>query len=417
MADRALEGLRVVEFADETASYCGRLLADLGADVVKVEPPGGGRERHMPPFYRDQQSPDTSIAFWVHNTSKKSVVLDLETAGGRATARTLALTADVIIEDNPVGWMAERGLGFDELRREKPALVYTSVTGFGQTGPHAGYVYTDIVGQAMGGIMTLAGEASDPPVEIYGNQANVSASIQAAQGTLLAVLSADQSGRGQLVDVSAQEALSMSQETAMQTWDFQKKNRTRTGSRGLLPVDLPAMGVHEALDGHVMAYVLSPAGAGFPALIDWMRERGMAADLDDEAYAKICNELNMGWITRLMSDPAAAQEALPRVQHISDTVAAFFRTMTAVECYEEGQGRRLLIGIVSTPKTLSEDRQLRARHWFTQFEAEFLGAVVEFPGAPYRLSETPVVIQRPPRLGEHTEAILGALAKQTEVAR
>jgi benzylsuccinate CoA-transferase BbsE subunit len=417
MADRALEGLRVVEFADEIASYCGRLLADLGAEVIKVEPPRGGRERHTPPFYRDHESPDTSIAFWVHNTSKKSVVLDLETEDGRARARQLALTADVVIEDNPVGWMAERGLGFDDLRREKPSQVYTSVTGFGQTGPHARYAYADIVGQAMGGIMTLAGEPADPPVEIYGNQANISASIQAAQGTLLAVLSAEETGRGQLVDVSAQEALSMSQETAMQTWDFQKKNRTRTGSRGALPVDLPAMGVHETLDGHVMAYVLSPAGAGFPALIDWMRERGMAADLDEEVYAKICGELNMGWITRLMSDPAGARDALPRVQHISDTVAAFFRTMTAVECYEEGQQRRLLIGIVSTPKTLTEDRQLRARHWFTRFEAEFLGAAIEFPGAPYRLSETPVVIQRPPRLSEHTEAILGALPGQKEGAR
>ena len=417
MADRALAGLRVVEFADETASYCGRLLADLGAQVIKVEPPGGGRERHTPPFYRDQDSPDTSIAFWVHNTSKQSVVLDLETVDGRAMARKLALTADVILEDNPVGWMGERGLGFEELRREKPALVYTSVTGFGQTGPHAGYAYTDIVGQAMGGIMTLAGEPDDPPVEIYGNQANVSASIQAAQGTLLAVLSSEQTGRGQLVDVSAQEALSMAQETAMQTWDFQRKNRTRTGARGMIPVDLPAMGVHQTLDGHVTAFVLAPAGAGFPALVDWMRERGMAADLDDEPYASISGELNMGWITRLMSDPAAAQDVLPKVQHISDTVAAFFRTMTTVDCYIEGQNRRLLIGIVSTPKTLAEDRQLRARHWFTRFDAEFLGESVEFPGVPYRLSETPAVIQRPPRLGEHTAAILGALAGQTEVAR
>src|SRR5688572_18102432 len=118
----ALEGLRIIEFCDETGSYCGRLLADLGAEVIKVEPPGGGRQRHTPPYLKvAPESVDTSLAFWVHNTSKKSVVLDLETAEGQAAAHDLALSADAVIEDNPVGWMTERGLGAAELLRAKPA--------------------------------------------------------------------------------------------------------------------------------------------------------------------------------------------------------------------------------------------------------------------------------------------------------
>ena len=203
--DRALDGLRVVEFCDELGSYCGKLLADLGAEVIKVEPPGGGFERRTPPFFKGGQAgPDTAIGFWVHNTSKKSVVLDLETAAGQAAARALALSAHVLLEDNTPGWMAARGLGYEQLRRERPQLVYTSVTGFGQDGPHAAYSYSDIVGQAMGAIMNLAGEPADPPNLLYGNQANVSASIQAAQGTLLAVLHAEATGEGQQVDISAQ---------------------------------------------------------------------------------------------------------------------------------------------------------------------------------------------------------------------
>ncbi|WP_322819057.1 CoA transferase [Tepidiforma sp.] len=409
MPDRALEGIRVIEFTDETGAYCGRLLADLGAEVIKVEPPGGGRLRHARPFVKGHEGdPNASLAFWAHNTSKKSVVLDLETPEGREFARRLAEAADAVIEDNPVGYLAERGLGYEQLRAANPRLVYTSITGFGQDGPHAGWAYSDIVGQAMGGIMTLAGEPADPPNSIYGRQADVSASIQAAQGTLIALLHAEATGEGQLVDVSAQEALSMAQETAMQTWDFQRRNRVRTGELGMLPIPLPATGVAKCKDGYVSLYILAPAGKELPDLVDWMREKGLQGPLDDEPYRSIVGKLNMAWLTQLMSDPAAAGEVIPHLPVISKTILDFFATMTAREAYEEGQHRQLLIGIVSTPKDIAENAQLRARDWFVRIESP-LGDSIEFPGPPYRLSETPAVIARPPRLGEHTDEILAAL--------
>lgn len=410
MADRALEGLRIVEFTDELGSYCGRLLADLGADVVKVEPPGGGVERHTPPFVKGlDPSPDTSIAFWVHNTSKKSVVLDLDTDEGQAIARNLILSADVVIEDNPPGWMYQRGLDYHTIHAAKPKLVYTSITGFGQGGLHSNYAYTDIVGQAMGGVMTLAGEMADPPNLIYGNQANISASIQAAQGTLMAVLHADATGHGQHVDVSAQESLSMSQETAMQTWDLQKRNRTRTGEHGMIPVALPGVGVYETIGGHVVLFVLAPGGADFPEFVEWMRDEGKAEDLDQEPYREVCENLKMSWLTQVMGDPSKAGPVFPALMHVQEVVKRFLAGKTATEAYEEGQKRRLLVGIVSTPKDLAENTQLRARDWYRELEFDFLGRVIEFPGPPYRLSETPPQISRPPRLGEHTEAVLSAL--------
>ena len=408
MPGHALEGLRVIEFTDEVGSYCGRLLADLGAEVIKVEPPGGGRQRHTPPFIDVLgESVDSSLAFWVHNTSKKSIVLDLNSGKDQNTARQLALSADVVLEDYPVGYLGARGLGFEALCGFKPSLVYTSVTGFGQTGPHSGYAYSDIVGQAMGGIMTLAGEMADPPNMIYGNQANISASIHAAQGTLIAVLHADATGEGQLVDVSAQEALSMNQETAMQTWDLQKRNRVRTGAAGLLPFQIPGSGVVRCRDGFVLLFVIAPAGKDFPELVAWMRESGMQEDLDHEPYASVCNELGMALITRSMGDPTAAASIVPTFVHIQQVIERFFATMTAKDAYEQGQRRQLLVGVVSTPRDLANNTQLRERDWFVRLPVD--GTTIEFPGGPYRLSETPVAIGRPPNLGEHTDEILASL--------
>ncbi|MFN0093963.1 MAG: CaiB/BaiF CoA transferase family protein [Dehalococcoidia bacterium] len=414
MTARALEGVRVVEICDELGAYCGKLLADLGADVIKVEPPGGGIQRLSPPFYGGEATPDTSVAFWAHNTSKRSIVLDLETEAGRASAKALALSADIVIEENPVGFLAARGLGYKELSAAKPSLVYTSITGFGQTGPHAGWAYTDIVGQATGGILTLAGEAADPPNIIYGNQASISASIHAAQGTMVALLHAEATGEGQWVDVSAQEAVSMSQETAMMTWDFQKRNRTRTGALGMLPVQLPGSGVYMAADGWVSLFVVAPGGAGFPGLLEWMQEAGMAEELDREPLASLCAEMNMATLTRLMSDPAKIQDAVASLVEINGVVSRFIASMTKTQVYEEGQARRLLVGIVSTPKDLAENSQLRAREWYHNVALPGLGAEVEFMGPPYRLSETPTVIGRPPMLGEHTDEMLSALAGGTK---
>lgn len=410
MADKSLQGVRVVEFTDEIGSYCGRLLADLGAEVIKVEPPGGGRQREAGPFVTGfEDDPNASLAFWVQNTSKQSVVIDLDLPNGQASAKQLALSADIVLEDYPVGYLAGRGLGYEALHAEKPSLVYASVTGFGQTGPHAGWHYADIVGQAMGGIMTLAGEPADPPNLLYGNQANAAASIQAAQGALIALLHAEATGQGQRVDVSAQEAVSMAQETAMQTWDFQKKNRMRSGEKGMLPISIPGAGVIKTRDGYIQLLIIAPAGGDVPDLIDWMREEGKAGDLDEEPYRGIIQSLNMGWLTQLMGNAAEAGEVMGHLPHIQSQIEAFFAEKTAREAYEQGQNRRLLIGIVSTPKDLSENAQLRARDWFVRFPEAPVDGSVEFPGAPYRLSETPANITRPPKLGEHTESVLAAL--------
>ncbi|MCA9822424.1 MAG: CoA transferase, partial [Dehalococcoidia bacterium] len=309
----------------------------------------------------------------------------------------------------PPGHLAERGLGFDELKASNPALVYTSVTGFGQTGPHSHWAYSDIVGQATGGVMTLAGEPADPPNQIAGRQANISASIQAAQGTMAALLYAEATSQGQQVDVSAQESLSMSQETAMQTWDFQKRNRTRTGERGMLPISLPALGVYEALDGYVYVMVLAPAGADLPELVAWMAEEDKAEDLGEEPYASLIGTLNMAYLTQVMTDPSKAAAVAGQLQHIHEVIGRFIASKPARDVYEQGQQRSLLFGLVSTPEDLANNTQLRARNWFQEVEPAAAGEAVEFPGLPYRLSETPGRLGPPPKLDEHRDSILAEL--------
>ncbi len=411
MLARALDGLRVVEFCDEIGSYCGKLLADLGAEVIKIEPPGGGTERHNPPFIKSvEESPDTSLAFWVHNTSKQSVVIDLESEHGSALARCLSLTADVLLEDYPVGHLEERGLGYDALRTERPSLVYSSATGFGQNGTHPSWSYSDLIGQAMGGVMTLAGFPEDPPHLIYGNQANVSASIHAAQGTLLAVLHAEVTGQGQCVDTSAQEAMSISQETAMQTWDMLKTNRVRSGGRGILPLQVPGSGIYEAADGYVFLMVHAPAGRGLTAFVEWMAEHGMSEGLDEEPLSGVVAQLNMRTLTAMLTSGKAEEIEGMTAQfaEIDEAICEFVKTLPARIVYEEGQNRQLLIGLVSTPADLVTNPQLRARGFYQDFDVE-PGATIEFPGPPYRLSETPALVDRPPRLGEHTSDVLTGL--------
>ncbi len=229
MEQGPLSDLHVLELPGAVGAYCGKLLADLGADVIKVEPPGGDPSRHIPPFFHDDPHPEKSLYFFAFNTSKRSITLDLTRADGRALFRRLARQADVVIDAFPPGHMDSLGIGYQSLRQENPGLVYCSITGFGLWGPHAHYKASDLIAVAMSGMMYLAGFPEDPPNRPYGDQSHYCASVQAAAGILMAILYRDRTGQGQLVEVSMQEALAMNQETAIQYWDLRQELRQRQG--------------------------------------------------------------------------------------------------------------------------------------------------------------------------------------------
>ena len=406
----ALDDIRVLDLAGEIGQYCTKLLADLGADVIKIEPPEGDPVRDLPPFYHDEPGPDKSL-YWLNlNTNKRSATLSIADAEGRKLLEKLVATADVVVESFEPGYLDGLGLGYEGLTKIKPEIILTSVTGFGQTGPHAHFKAPDIVGVAMGGIMWLAGDPQDPPNVPPWRQGYISASIQAAAGTMMAIYHRDVHGEGQHVDVSMQEALSIAQETAMQYWDMLQQLRNRTGAGTILPISIPGIGPYECRDGWVYGFVGTPGGAPWSDLLQWMIDEGAAEDLAEEPYHDFCMNLNMRFLTSLMQDPASLGDKIKIMSHVEQVLRRFVADKGKWDVYEGAQRKRLLFGIVSTPEDIANNPQLQHRKWLTPIEHPELQDTLSYPGPPYRLSETPWAIRRrPPLLGEHNSEIYSDL--------
>jgi crotonobetainyl-CoA:carnitine CoA-transferase CaiB-like acyl-CoA transferase len=403
VTESALDDIRVIDLAGEMGVYATKLLADLGADVIRIEPPDGDPLRDIGPFWHDEQAADHSLSFFNFNTNKRSITLDLAKPEGRALFEKLAAGADVIVETFEPGYLDSLGLGYGALCKIKPDIILTSVTGFGQDGPHAHYKASDIVGVAMSAMMTLAGDKEDPPNMPCASQGYIGASIQAAAGALMALTYRDNTGEGQHVDVSMQEALSINQETAMQTYDMTKQIRTRTGARGLIPIDIPGIGIYKCLDGEIFAYLGTPGGAPWTVMLDWMNREGKAEDLNEEPYHTVVRELNLRFLTGLVQQPEKLPERIKMLGHLYGVFSRFCASMSKWTLYEEGQKQRLMFGIVSTPEDLVKNPQLVARNWLQDVQHDHLGGEsVRYAGPPYRLSLTPWAIRRrPPLPGEH----------------
>ncbi|MDE2640040.1 MAG: CoA transferase [Chloroflexota bacterium] len=395
----ALDGIRLLDLSTQPGQYAGRLLADLGADTIKVEPPGGDAMRRVGPFEGDAVGPESSLTWRYFNANKRSVTCNLDLPGGQRLLRELARDADVVLESYGPGYMESRGVGFEALRAVRPDLVYVSISGFGREGPHAGWQATELIAQAASGVLTLSGDPAGAPQMLGASQACITASLSAAQGALLAVFHKERTGEGQLVEVSMQEALSIAQETAMQQWDFQRTSRERQGE---IPT-LPGLGTYATRDGYVYSMVGGPAGASWSELVDWLIEEGAGGELV-AGHEAAFRALNMETAVQALRNPAKAAEFGALMPVARETLAAFFATRTSREIYEEGQRRRLLIGMVSTPRELMESPQLRARDWRLPVGGD--GAAADLPGPPYRLSATPATVRRAaPAIGEHNREV------------
>jgi crotonobetainyl-CoA:carnitine CoA-transferase CaiB-like acyl-CoA transferase/predicted RNase H-like HicB family nuclease len=403
MPESALDDIRVLDLAGETGVYCTKLLADLGADVIRIEPPEGDPLRDVGPFWHDVEAADRSLAFLHLNTNKRSISLDFTKPEGRALFEKLVATADVVVETHEPGTLDAMGLGYDGLSKIKSGIILTSITGFGQTGPHARWKWSDIVAVGMSGMMTLAGDKEDPPNRPYGNQGYICASINGAAGTLMALYHRDVTGEGQHVDVSMQESLSINQETAMMTYDMNQRVAQRTGARGIIPIDIPGIGIYEALDGQVFAYLGTPGGAPWTVMLDWMNREGKAEDLNEEPNITMIRSLNLAFLTGLVREPEKLGERVKVLGHMYGVFSRFIASLPKQYIYEEAQKQRLMIGIVSTPEDLAKNPQLTARSWYQDLPHDNLdGATVRLAGPPYRLSATPWrLARRAPLPGEH----------------
>ena len=384
--DLPLSPYRVLDLSDEKGFLCGRILGDLGADVIKVEPPGGDPSRRRGPYYKGDARDDRSLYWFAHNYNKRGITLDLATADGRALFLKLAETAHFLVETDSPGCMEALGLGYDTLREASPALVMTSITPFGPTGPHAGYRADDLVAMAAGGLMSICGDDDRPPVRIGEPQAYMLASAQAATGTMLAHYTRNRTGRGSHVTVSMQEAVANTLTTTPHYW-FANQVIQRRGARS------PYGGrqvrtVFPASDGYIVTQFFWSPGAGvrLGPIIDWMTDEGLPP-----SFARF----DFDGATGDTIDQADLEQW-------EDELAAFFSRFTKARIYNEGIERRLFIFPVSSPRDLLENGQLAARGFFQEVEHPDLGAAITYPGAFCAFSETPLAIRRPaPLVGEH----------------
>ncbi|MGE4650664.1 MAG: CoA transferase [Myxococcota bacterium] len=375
----ALPNRRVLELADGASAYCGKLLADMGADVIKIEPPGGSASRNHPPFWEAGPAGSSSVEFLYLNTGKRSVCLDLDSSAGQERFRELARTADLVVEAQPPGHLEARGLGFESLREKNPRLVLASITGFGQTGPHRHHLSSDLIATAMGGAMKVIGDPEDPPVRLAGAQSEICSSACAAAASLVALRHADRSGRGQHVDVSMQEVVTaFSSICGVGRWleDGIIQNRAGTG----LSASVPSR-AYPCRDGSIYLMVNRPAH--WKALAQWVHE----VTGNEEVLLDI------------FDGPSSSR--LPYRDLLDIFITDLTSQLDAQSAYHEGQRRHIAFTPANTASSVIEDEHLKARNFFTDVEVT-AGHPLRVPGAPYRHGATPWRIQRPaPEVGEH----------------
>ncbi|MGI9599378.1 MAG: CaiB/BaiF CoA transferase family protein [Acidimicrobiales bacterium] len=392
---------RVLDLSDDRGQLTGLILADLGADVILVEPPDGSRSRRLGPFADgDDGDPERSLWFWSYNRGKRSIALDPDLADDRAMLKRLAATADVIIESADVGSMASLGLGPDDLMADNPGLVYTSISPFGQTGPKADWAATDLTVVGAGMQLNLMGDADRPPVRIPVDQAFLHASAEAAAATLIALYDRNRSGLGQHVDVSAQQALlQATQSTSMSHLYGAPEGSRMSGGAKLGPFNIRLRS--PAADGYVSILILfgSAIGPFGKRLFDWIHEEGGCEDSD----------LEIDWID-YVDGVASGRIPLDEYERIQQVAADFTATKTKAELQQVALDKRLLMVPVSTVGDVAELEQYKAREYWREIEVPALGQQVRFPGPFAKFSETPILADRPaPAVGADTEQVLAEL--------
>jgi benzylsuccinate CoA-transferase BbsE subunit len=377
----AFEGLRVLDLAGPMGVFCGKLFADLGADVIRIEPPAGDATRRLPPFYQDEPGIENSLFHWHFNTSKRSITLDLARSDGQELFRKLVRTSDIVVETFPPGHLDSLALGFGSLAEVKPDIILTSITPFGQTGPYKDYVGEELIGQAAGGLLWMCGWPDREPVMMGGWPALHQASAEAAAGTLLALEYRDLTGQGQQVDVSIQASMPLTLMTSIPEYHkLGVMRRPREGDGHTSAIN----GLFACADGYADFRFRGRPGQ-WDQLVAWLDSVGMAEDLKEERWRD--------------PDYRLAAENYP---HIDEVFQRFIIRYTREDAVDRAQRIGIPSGAVYTVEDLLREPQLQAREYFVELEHPELRRSFIYPGAPYRLSETPWQLRRrAPLLGEH----------------
>lgn len=388
-----LSPYRVLDLTDERGLLCGKILADLGADVIQMECPGGSPARRLGPFSEDDVRPENSLFWWAYAANKRSITLDIETVDGANILRKLATEADFLIESFSPGYLSGLGVGYADLQKLNPGLVMVSITAFGQDGPYADYQATDLVGMALGGFMSLTGDSDRAPLRLSFPHFYLHGSAAGAAGAMLAHAHRALTGEGQHVDVSCQQAVAKTLAHAPQSWDIEGVVIKRMGVFRQTSADTKVRVNWRCKDGYIN-YMLQggSVAASTRALLAWLDEEGMGDDYLNEINWE---ELGYGLVrTEVM-------------ERIVEPLQTFFESHTKEELTQGSVDRRILLFPVATPQDLLDHPQLEARGYFRQLEHPEQETTVTHPGAFVSAMGAAQTgpSRRPPLIGEHNNEI------------
>jgi benzylsuccinate CoA-transferase BbsE subunit len=400
-----LSPYRALDLTDEKGLLCGKILADLGADVIQVEKPEGNPARSIPPFLGDAADPEKSLFWLAFSAGKRSITLNLDTEAGKDIFKRLAKTADFIIESFPAGYLDRIGLGYEVLTKTNPHLSVASITPFGQSGPYKDYKASDLIAEAMGGMVYCAGEPDRAPVRISADLAYCQASVHAAIGLLLALYNREVTGQGQQVDVSMQASIVRTLHTQLPHWEYSNRIVQRSGiwhDRG----GVSTREIWPCKDGFVSWMFLGGAigTRQIRNIVEWMEGKGMAGSLSTEVQDWAALDL-----TKVSSEKIKSWEKI---------IGDFFLAHTKEELYKEAVEKHIPLTPLNTTSEVVEDEQLAARGFWVGVDHAELGASIRYPGFLFLTTEencVPRVRRRAPFIGEHNlEIYIGELGLSEE---
>jgi len=384
-----LSPYRVLDLTDERGLLCSKILADLGADVIQIEPPTGNTARRIGPFYHDDVQPERSLLWWSYTANKRSITLNLTTVDGRALLKRLVQSAHFLIESGAPGELAALGLGYEALAALNPALIVVSITPFGQDGPYAAYQAPDLVGMGLAGFMYVTGDPDRPPVRVGFPHFYLHGSAAGATGAMLAHAQRVLTGQGQHVDVSCQEAVARALASAPQSYAMTGAVIVRQGSYRQTGATTFMRITWQCKDGFVNFQFSggAAAGRGVNNLVRWMAEEGMG-----DPYLESLDFTKMGYGN---IDKEMLERTVPPLER-------FMLSHSKQELFEGAVARRILLFPVATPRDILDNPQLQARQYFQQVPHPELDTTLTMLGPFVRASAAPLRQRRfPPGLGEH----------------
>ncbi|MCH7606029.1 MAG: CoA transferase [Chloroflexi bacterium] len=380
MSEGALEGVKVLDLTHHIAGpWCTKLLADYGAEVLKVERPEGDPARRMAPFFHDEISDEKSLLFLYLNTSKQGVTINLKSQQGLRMLRELVKDAHLLVENFSPRVMPSLGLDYSTLRELNPSLVMVSISNFGQTGPYRDYRATEIVEYALGGLMYIFGAYDREPLKHALHQAQFKAGTNAASASLMALYHQRATGEGQHVDVSIQECIASALRDVVNNYTYTGAVRRRQPNHS---GDLTRL--RATSDGFVLPNPGIGGGLNWQTVVEFLGVPELADEKFDSPSARLANAEDLGRI-----------------------LDAHFRTQKKSEVFHAAHERRFIYGLIQSPKDVLEDAQFESRGYFVDLEHPVVGTV-KYPGPPFLMTDTPWQARRPaPTLGQHNQEVLG----------